>query len=141
MIMVMLVSMLSGCGLFKKPLTVYVVETEALYKRAVEEYAEEHSDMKVKIVSFESYDDMEAQLSTELLSGKGPDVLLFNSRTGSADPYKMTISNSVMPLDDMVTELSSDEYFTEILDSGYINGHQYFIPLSWNILQEYCTQE
>ena len=36
--------------------------------------------------------------------------------------------------------MSSEEYYHTLLESGRMNGHQYFIPLSWNLLQAYSTQ-
>lgn len=137
---VMFLLIFNGCGA-KEPLTVYLVEEDALYRQTVKDFAEEYEDLNVEIVSFESYEQMEEQLSAELLSGKGPDVLLFNSNLGSTDPYKLAKGNSLMTLDEMAAGLSEDEYFTQILEAGQMNGHQYFLPLSWNILQAYSTQE
>jgi len=141
MILLVLLSMMfAGCGQ-KKSLTVYVVETDALYRQAVKGFAEEYTDQNVEVVSFESYEQMEEQLSAELLSGKGPDVLLFNSRGGGTDPYKLSQSGAVLVLDDFVSGLSQDGYFTQILDAGKMDEKQYFIPLSWNIMQAYSTKE
>jgi len=134
---IMLAVIFTGCG--KKQLTVYVVETDALYRQAVETFLPE--DSQLEVVSFESYEQMEERLSAELLSGKGPDVILFNSNLGTTDPYKLVTGNSLMALDEMVAGLSSDEYFTQILNAGQMNGHQFFLPLSWNFLQAYSSQD
>lgn len=131
---------LCGCGVFKSALTVYIVETDALYRDAISAFQKE-SDVKLKVVSFESYDEMKDRMNTEVMRGKGPDVLLFNSRYDSSDIFKMSSSGNLLELDEYVTSLEEDTYFTAILEAGKTNGHQYFLPLSWNIVQAYSMQE
>ena len=120
-------------------LTVYVVQFEALYRTAVEEFSKNNPDIELNIEEFESYDEVSERFTTELMSGKGPDVLLFNSLYGSADPYKLSTGQVLLTLDEQVGELSDEKYYSSIIDAGKINGHQYFIPFSWNFLQAYST--
>lgn len=129
-----------GCSMQSK-LNVYVVQEDALYENAVIKYVQDNPKADLNVEYFENYDQVNERLKTELLSCKGPDVILFNSFYSNEDPYKLAASGSLLQLDDMVEGLSEGEYFKEILDAGILNGGQYFVPLSWNILQAYSTQE
>lgn len=141
-IFAMILSIMCGCGQKEEsPLIVYVVQTEALYKTAIEFYLKDYPEAKVNVVYFESYDKMQEQLSTELMSGKGPDVLLFNSLYSVEEPYKLSDSGALLVLDEQMKKMTPDNYFSTILDAGKMNGHQYFIPFSWNILQAYSSQK
>ena len=122
-------------------LTVYVVQSEALYADAVGKFAEEHSEVEMNIIYLESYDEVKERLDTELMSGGGPDVLLFNSLYYAGDPYKLSVSRALLELDEQVEALPEGSYLDTIIRAGRIGGHQYFIPLSWNLPQAYSTQE
>ena len=74
MVGIMTILMLSGCGLLKRPLTVYVDKTFNFSQEAVAAFQKEHSDVKVKVVAFDSYEEMKARMNSEVMSGKGPDV-------------------------------------------------------------------
>lgn len=132
---------LCGCGVFKTALTVYTLETDALYREAIKAFQKENGDVKLKVVSFETYDEMKDRANAELMRGKGPDVLLFNSRYDTSDIFKMSSSGNLLELDEYMTSLEEDTYFSAILEAGKTNGHQYFLPLSWNIVQAYSMQD
>lgn len=141
-VIAMILVFMCGCGQKNStPLTIYVVQTEALYKTALESFVKDYPEAKVNVVYFESYDKMQEQLSTELMSGEGPDVLLFNSLYSVEDPYKLSDSGALLVLDEYMEKMAPDVYYSTILNAGKMNGHQYFIPLSWNILQAYSSQQ
>ena len=129
----------SGCKK-EDAFQVYAVKNDALYQTALNAYMKEHSDEKLQVTYFDFYEDMESQLKAELMSGAGPDVLLFNSYDQKEDIYKLCVGNSLLALDKQMKNLSENEYFQEILDAGVIDGHQYLVPLSWNILQLYSSE-
>lgn len=141
LLVICMMGMFCGCKKEDEPLKVYAVRSEALYTTAIDAYMKEHSEENIQVTSFDSYEDMETQLKTELMSGAGPDVLLFNSFYNSEDMYKLCTGNSLLALDEQVRSLTRDEYFEEILDAGVMNGHQYFVPLSWNVLQVYSSEK
>ena len=146
-VVTVIASLFCGCSAQKtadaesSALTVYVVHFEALYKKAVEDFAENNPDIELTVVEFESYDEITERLNTELMSGEGPDVLLFNSLYGSADPYKLSTGQVLLALDEQVEGLAEDAYYSSVINAGKISGHQYFIPFSWNFLQAYSTVE
>ncbi len=132
---------LSSCGgKTNAALSVYLVQTDALYVSALGEYASLYPERKMDLQTFPTYDEMAERLSTELMSGKGPDLLLFNSLQGSIDVQKLATSNAFLPLDDQMESLSADDYFVQIFDAGKIDGKQQLLPLSWNILQSYSKE-
>jgi len=141
LILVMCITwLLCGCQQ-EDAFEVYAVKTDALYQSALNEYVKEHSGDNLQVTYFDSYEDMESRLKTELMSGAGPDVLLFNCYYQAEDIYKLCEGNTLLVLDKQVKSLSETEYFQGILDAGIINGHQYFIPLSWNVLQLYSPKD
>ncbi|MCI9219251.1 MAG: hypothetical protein HFH94_05885 [Lachnospiraceae bacterium] len=51
------------------------------------------------------------------------------------------MSRALLALDEQVEALPEGSYLDTIIRAGRIGGHQYFIPLSWNLPQAYSTQE
>ena len=138
---VVILLVINVTGVFNRSLTVYVDKTFPLYQEAVQDFKKENSaKIKIKVVTFDSYEEMKARVNTEIMSGKGPDVLLFDSIYDVDDSFKTSASGSLLALDEKMAELDEENYFTNILDAGIANGHQYFLPLSWNILQAYSPQ-
>lgn len=125
----------------EQTLTVYTVEGDALYTAAVEGYKNTNPDVTLNVVKFASYEELNAQMTTELLSGKGPDVLLFNSLYSTTDYYKFSQSGVFLPLDSYMSTLKDGSCYTTLLDAGKIGEQQYVLPMSWNLLQIYSTQE
>ena len=138
---VVILLVLNVTGVFKRTLTVYVDKTFPLYREAVQDFMKENSGkIKIKVVTFDSYEEMKARVNTEIMSGNGPDVLLFDGIYDVDDSFKTSASGSLLALDEKMAELDEENYFTNILDAGIANGHQYFLPISWNILQAYSPQ-
>lgn len=138
-LMMCIMCLFSGCK-EEDTFEVYAVKTDALYQTALNAYVKEHLEDKLQVTYFDSYEAMESRLKTELMSGAGPDVLLFNSYYQTEDIYKLCAGNSLLVLDKQMKTLAENEYFQEILDAGVIDGHQYLVPLSWNILQLYSSE-
>ena len=131
---------LAGCGK-KAELTVYVVDTEPLYVAALETFQTANPDVNLVVEKFSDYAAMNDRLNTELMSGKGPDVLLLNSYQSDLDAGKLAQSGAFLPLDDFMAELDGGSYYTVITDAGKVDGKQYLLPLSWNVLQAYCSAD
>ncbi len=141
-ILSMLVTLFTGCGTTSKnSLKVYVAQTDKFFDTAVTKFAEAHPNTKLNVKYFDSYSEINELLKTELMSGKGPDVVLFNSLYSDGDPYKMAGSGAFLSLDEQVAGLSGDTYYEQFLEAGKVNGQQYYLPLSWNVLQVYSAPE
>lgn len=121
-------------------LSVYLVKTDALYTDALGAYQKSKDAAELTITEFESYSALDSRLNTELMSGKGPDVLLFNAMAGSFDVLKLASGGAFLPLNEQVSSLPADTYFAPVLEAGKIGGTQYLIPLSWNIIQAYSRE-
>ena len=139
-ILCMLLFLVVGCGK-KEQLTVYIAEEDALYNSTIVKYIKEYPEKDIDVVYFRTYEEMNEQLQAEIPNGEGPDVMLFNSFYSDVDPYKLASGGTLLSLDEQVSALSEEEYYSVILDAGKMNGHQYYVPLSWNILQVYSTQD
>lgn len=129
----------ANCGK-ANTLTVYVVDTEPLYVRAVDRFASDNPDINLEIEKFSNYEEMNDRLNTELMSGKGPDVLLMHSNKSSTDAAKLVESGAFLPLDEYVASLEDDSYYPAIMDAGKVDNTQYLLPLSWNVMQVYYTE-
>lgn len=125
--------LLSGCG--KTLLTVWVPETESFYLSALESYAAEHEDVELQIEEFRDYDALQAKLEAD--PDNGPDLILLNSLQSGIDPLKTASSESLCPLDDT----TDDGLIPALQEAGIINGERYWLPLSWNILQAYTSED
>ena len=69
------IMLLSGCGQEEsKKLSVYRVETDALYMSLLNTYQKDNSRMELEIKTLPSYEEMKDQLNTETMSGKGPNA-------------------------------------------------------------------
>ena len=138
-----LILMISLCACQEEQsLTVYTVKDDALYTAAVAGYQKDHPDVTLNVVPFASYEELNERMTTELLGGKGPDVLLFNSLYSTTDYYKFSQSGVFLPLDSYMTALQDgSRYYTKLLDAGKIGDQQYVLPMSWNLLQIYATQD
>ena len=102
------VLLLFGCGKQEK-MKVYIVEEDALYESAILKYVQENPKTQIEVEYFQTYDEVNDRLKTELLSGGGPDVILFNSFYSKEDIYKLATSGSLLELDHMIEDLSDEE--------------------------------
>ncbi|MDD6033423.1 MAG: extracellular solute-binding protein [Oscillospiraceae bacterium] len=116
--------------------TVYIVDTEALYVDALKACQKDYPKISLTVATFESYDKLNSKLNTDMRSGEGPDLLLYNSLYSGIDPMKLAENGTFLPLDSHTRSLEQ----TVLLESGVYDETQYFLPLSWNILQGYSTE-
>ncbi len=148
----------SGCGkhpvepptdLVKEPtegpadentLSVYVVQTDALYTDALNSFQEQTQDVALDVTTFHSCEAMFDVMHAELQSGGGPDVVLYNSMQGETDGYKLAKSGMFLPLEDFIGQLDPAVYPAALMEAGNIAGKQYFIPFSYNLIYAYTSE-
>ena len=89
-------------------------------------------------------------LSSELMAGQGPDVILWNnapstSSLGSfSDIYKVMESGSFYNLDNFLAndpDFNSNDYLSEILDNGIYKGERLYMPISYSMNILVSSQE
>ncbi len=87
-------------------------------------------DYRVEYVNFENYAEMEAQLSTELMAGEGPDIISLDQSL----PFEKLVKNgSLMDINEIVSEygedFSFDDYNQIVMDAGVFDDKRYLLPL------------
>ena len=148
---VLAAALLSGCGKDpgqqgKQPtgegsaLSVYVVESDALYVQAVKDFQKQAGADAVKITNFKSYQAMSDQMNVELMSKSGPDVVLYNGMQGEVDAWKLANSGMFLPLDSFAQQLDGETYPAALMNAGKLAGKQYFIPFSYNLICAFTTE-
>ena len=107
-------------------------------------YCTKHYDesYQIEIVEFDSEDTMLTKISTEIMAGKGPDIISLNQKL----PFEKLIDNgSFADIDELAelykSDIDFDDYNSTIMDCGIYNGKRYIIPITYcpNIL--ITTQE
>lgn len=96
----------------------------------------------VEFVRFESFDEMNDALSTELMAGKGPDILSINQKL----PFeKLVRNNSLADIDEILSKAGSnlnyDDYNKVIMDGGVIDGKRVIVPLYFSANVLHTTEE
>ena len=107
-------------------------------------YCTKHYDesYQIEIVEFDSEDTMLTKISTEIMAGKGPDIISLNQKL----PFEKLIDNgSFADIDELAELYKSDidfeDYNSTIMDCGIYNGKRYIKHIAYcpNILIK--TQE
>ncbi len=129
-------------------LTVSVISKDQYLDAAVKKFQEQHPGTTIEVKEYtsdpipegririgEKPEDVEkyvTAVNTQLMSGKGPDLMLL-----SPLPYENYIEKNLLAnLSDMMKSDKSfniDEYYTDIIDAMKHNGSLYGMPLSVNI--------
>lgn len=123
-------------------LTVYCMEGNALFTNAVREYKQMY-DIDVKLEIFEDVTEMESRITTESLSGGGPDVYLFNS-DNSLDIQKMMKNGAFYELNKLMEDemayggYQEEDYYPCMIEAGRYDDRQYILPFSFGMLQFYA---
>ena len=164
LLMLMIICVFCGCGqeptavpaepvddpaesIVEKPtdapnaLSVYLVQSDALYADAIGRFREQMQEIPLNITNFHSYDAMIAALDKALLLGDGPDVVLYNSMESVVDGYQLAESGAFLPLDSFVEDLDPAIYPTALMEAGNLAGKQYFIPFSYNLIYAYTSAQ
>lgn len=126
----------------KNTLSVYMVDTDALYVDAVYSFSKQTQDVTLDVTSFTTYEAMLDAVSKASTTEESPDVLLFNSNSmeGEIDGYTLAKSGMFLPLDRFVEQLDPAIYPKVLMDAGALAGAQYFVPFSYNLLYAYTSQ-
>ena len=124
-------------------LSVYYVSRDRLYREAIAQFELYNTEVILSVTEFDDAAEMKDRVSTELMSGKGPDVILFNSYDGY-DAAKLAVSGLFLPLDEMMREQGFDvaeDYFQPVMESGKIGDTQYFLPFNFNTLTLFAATD
>lgn len=89
----------------------------------------------IEIVEFETAEELKNKLSTELMSGGGPDLISADCLSAAGISYEKLIEqgcfadiNEIIEADTSQDKINLSDYNENALQSGVINGNRYFIP-------------
>ena len=114
-------------------LTIYTVKNDTVQKRLIRKYKIENSDIKVNEVEFDDYEQYNEALTTDLLVGKGPDVI-FAYSAYIERLNKMVEANLFLDINELLKEdkdFNLENYNTVVMDSGVINNKRFLIPFNY----------
>lgn len=100
---------------------------------AIAEYKLKYPEVNLEVTHFETYDDRYKKLATEIMSGRGPDILLINSMT-FPDPEKSMkagVFADLTPFHTADKSYNTDDYYQPVLQAGFSDKEQYIFPLSF----------
>lgn len=120
---------------------------EDQYEEALARFREEYPEVELVV---EVYNESETgllqgmnQTYTELMAGKGPDLLL-GYNYGIGDIYKMMKAQVYAPLDTFMEadeNWNEDDYVKAVLESGRFGGSQYVMPLTYEAYLAVTSEE
>jgi len=107
----------------------YFIEVSDRYSDSDDyDYSNINSEEDWENASLEINANMSNQLAMDILNGEGPDLLLNVSNLG-----QLNNSNYLTDLTPYVGSLSSDKYFTNVIDASKVDGKLYNLPVSYMI--------
>ena len=101
-----------------------------------EQFSQEYPDIEVKLEAIPKEETDLQRLRTQIMAGKGPDVLLMcRNDTLIADPYQAMRNGLFADLSEYYnadTSINNAELNQTIMDAGTYDGHRYIIPYSYD---------
>lgn len=95
-----------------------------------------NTDYKINVVEFDDMKEMASRLSTEIMAGKGPDIITSGElEMLSSSTEKLIKQGTFANLDDIFDDDSSDDkldlsdYNSNILNAGVYEGKRYYLPV------------
>ncbi len=93
---------------------------------------------KINVVEFDDMKEMASRLSTEIMAGKGPDIITSGELSLLSLSTEKLIKQGVFAnIDDIISnsedkdKLKLSDYNSNILDAGVYDGKRYFIPVTF----------
>lgn len=97
-----------------------------------------NTDYKINVVEFDDMKEMASRLSTEIMAGKGPDIITSGELSLLSLSTEKLIKQGVFAnIDDIISnsedkdKLKLSDYNSNILDAGVYDGKRYFIPVTF----------
>ena len=95
-----------------------------------------NTDYKINVVEFDDMKEMASRLSTEIMAGKGPDIITSGElEMLSSSTEKLIKQGTFANLDDIFDDDLSDDkldlsdYNSNILNAGVYEGKRYYLPV------------
>ena len=129
---------------YTRTLTVCLTENDYTYcyNNFFMSFNREYTEVKVEFdilpnAGDEDYDTALERTRTKLMSGKGADLYIINTKTGLLGDVNLSMGNGVFC--DMLPLLEDagvnmDDFVQPVIKAGQIDGKQYVMPLGYNLL-------
>ena len=114
---------------FNKSNTEYFIEVADRYTSEVDyDYSNVNNADDSDAASLKYMAGMSNKLAMDIMNGDGPDMLL------NIDYYnQLRNDNYLMDMSSLVSNMSKDKYFTNVLDVSKVNGKLYNVPISFGV--------
>ena len=108
----------------------YFIEVTDRYSDVTANYtfSEVNSDDDMEEVQLGMASEMSNQLAMDILNGEGPDILMDVSSYG-----QLNSTNYLADLSPYVSNLTSDKYFTNVIDGSKVDGKLFNLPVCFTI--------
>ena len=113
-----------------------------VFPEIVNAFEKEHPEYKVEITEFDDINDMRMRLATELMAGKGPDVI-FCYPMPFLNPEKTIQSGYLLDLTpylDQNPDFMMEDYFSQAMEAVIMDGKRYLAPLDFSYWPVYTTK-
>ncbi len=158
------VSLLTGCSTNKDPnapkhtrdngrkLTIYCTETNPYQKRLVDTYntqVDEKDQIEIQSygaasdISNPDFENSQTQLTTDILSGGGPDLFLIDPYNFYSSLQNVLSNGAFQNLDYYFNKYPMDwgQYNSSIMEYGIYQGKRYLIPYMYGVAAYITTEE
>jgi ABC-type glycerol-3-phosphate transport system substrate-binding protein len=121
----------------KAKLSIFYMDYNHSTKNALRKSRDLYPEIEFDETVFENakFEEMNTKLSTELMAGEGPDIIVFDTSIFSS-LYKVANSGIFTDLNQLISndkEFSKSDYYENIFDCGIYNNKRVFIPLEYSV--------
>lgn len=127
-------------------LSIYLLKDDEI-SPLVKNFNNSQDNIEIKINEFENTEVLFTKLQTEMMAGKGPDLIYYNYNTNNQNMKKYIDNDMFADLNELMkNDLTEDrfimsEYNQTVVKSGVYDNKQYFIPLTYLVNSFVTTQE
>lgn len=127
-------------------LSIYLLKDDEL-SPLVKNFNNSQDNIEIKINEFENTEVLFTKLQTEMMAGKGPDLIYYNYNTNNQNMKKYIDNDMFADLNELMkNDLTEDrfimsEYNQTVVKSGVYDNKQYFMPLTYLVNSFVTTQE
>lgn len=124
----------------------YIYEEDSmhpkLFNQAMNMFNIDYPEVQFEQVGIKDFEEYTKRLSTELMAGEGPDVIMFQPYM-SLSLRKIMDMGALADLDEFIKndpEFKIDNYNKVVMDSGLYQGKRYVIPLFYSVTAFLTTE-
>lgn len=116
-------------------LEIYLIDGNNIQRRLIERYKKEYPNVTVKEVLFDTYEEYSNRLNTELLAGKGPDII-FVQNTGLKRLNKLMESNIFFDINELIkqdSQFNINDYNSIVMNCGVYKDKRIIMPFNYSL--------